>query len=75
MIQTINDTEKFIKEGNDPIYIYGAGNCGKWTGRFLQKCGIDFVAFIDKAAVRLFFIWEKSNTSSRFSFACREIPG
>ncbi len=52
MIQTINDTEKFIKEGNDPIYIYGAGNCGKWTGRFLQKCGIDFVAFIDKAAVR-----------------------
>lgn len=50
MIQTTNDTEKFMKDGNDAIYIYGAGNCGKWTGRFMQKCGIDFEAFIDKAA-------------------------
>lgn len=41
MIQTMNDTEKFMKDGNDVIYIYGAGNCGKWTGRFMQKCGFD----------------------------------
>lgn len=52
MIQTIGDTEKFIKDGNDAIYIYGAGNCGKWTARLMQKCGIEFEAFIDKAAVR-----------------------
>lgn len=52
MIQTISDTEKFMKDGNDAIYIYGAGNCGKWTARFMQKCGIDFEAFLDKAAVR-----------------------
>lgn len=52
MIQTINNTEKFIKDSNDAIYIYGAGNCGKWTGRFMQKCGFDFEAFIDKAARR-----------------------
>lgn len=52
MIQTINDTERFMKEGNEAIYIYGAGNCGKWTGRYMQKCGIDFEAYIDKAADR-----------------------
>ncbi len=59
MIQTINDTEKFMEDGNDAIYIYGAGNCGKWTGRFMQKCNIDFEAFIDKAAKRDCFLYGK----------------
>lgn len=52
MIQTTNNTENFMKDGNDAILIYGAGNCGKWIGRFMQKCGIDFEAYIDRAAER-----------------------
>lgn len=50
MIQTTNNTEKFMKDGNDAVYIYGAGNCGKWTARFRKKCGIGFEGFIGKAA-------------------------
>ncbi len=48
MIQTTNDPKRFYEEEEGPIYIYGAGNVGRWVARFMEKCGMDFEAFIDQ---------------------------
>ncbi len=50
MISATNDTKSFFENECSPIYIYGAGDYGTWTARFMQKCGMHFEGFIDKAA-------------------------
>lgn len=52
MISVTNDAKAFFEEESAPIYIYGAGEYGTWTARFMQKCGIDFEGFIDKVTDR-----------------------
>ena len=52
MIQTTNNAQKFFEDEDTPIYIYGAGNVGQWVARFMRKCNMDFVAFIDMEAQR-----------------------
>lgn len=49
MIQTTNDANGFFADNKDPIYIYGAGNPGRWVAEYMLRCEMDFEGFIDKA--------------------------
>lgn len=50
MITTTNDVKKFMEDTQGQLYIYGAGRIGWRVADYLNKCGIDFSGFIDKAA-------------------------
>lgn len=48
MISVTNNAKKFFEEEASTVYIYGAGDYGKWVARFMQRCNMDFEGFIDK---------------------------
>lgn len=52
MIRTTTDTREFIENHNAPIFIYGAGNPGSWVARYMKRCGIGVVSFLDKCCLR-----------------------
>lgn len=48
MISVTNNSKIFFEEESSVIYIYGAGDYGKWVAKFMQRCNMDFEGFIDK---------------------------
>ena len=52
MISITNDTKKFMENNDAPLFVYGAGASGWWTGLYLKKCGFDFSCYLDKGIER-----------------------
>lgn len=50
MIQVTNNAESFFRESDEPIYIYGAGNPGRWVSEYMDRCHMEYTGFIDRAA-------------------------
>lgn len=48
MILATNNARAFFEETTSGIYIYGAGDYGRWVARFMQKCNMEFEGFIDR---------------------------
>ncbi len=48
MITITNDTKNFIEIQSGEIFVYGAGNAGYWVGYYMNRCKIDFTAYLDQ---------------------------
>lgn len=48
MIKVTNNTADFFENQKGQIFIYGAGNSGYWIGNYMNRCGISFLAYIDR---------------------------
>ena len=43
----VNETKHFIEKETAPLVIFGTGNAAYWTGYYLNKCGINFLCYVD----------------------------
>ena len=60
MISIKYNTADFFEKEKGDIYIYGAANAGYWVAYYLNKCGIKFEGFIDKAVIHSGALFAKS---------------
>ena len=48
-MKIVNDLDQFF-EMDEELFVFGAGSFGYWIGYYLDRCGIDYCGYIDRAA-------------------------
>ena len=48
MIKLTNDVKAFMEKEQGDLILYGAGNSGYWIGFYMDRCGINYLYYIDK---------------------------